>query len=146
LKPKRQRGQQPTLKRRWLDQETDGRSTPRSVKRQERHLGKLMGGRRRPGSGSNKLAPGDAVGRFELGEAKQTAAKSISIKRAWLAQIENEAAGEGRVPVFHLEWIGFEGDPECKFMTPGWAMVPDWYLAKLMEAYHAGDGDVEGSE
>jgi hypothetical protein len=146
MKQKRKRGEQPTLKRRWLEssQEEAGRSSPRTVRRQEKRLGKILDGRRRSGSGSNKLAPGDAIGTRGLGEAKQTAAKSISIKRAWLAKIEAEAMGEGLVPVFHFEFIGADGDPECRHMTPGWGVVPDWFLKRLLETYEAYHGRDEG--
>jgi hypothetical protein len=108
--------------------------TSATVRRQERAAGKLLatrGGRRRPGSGSNPLAKGDFVSQKELGECKQTEKKSISISRAMLSKLENEARCEGKTPVFHLEFLG----PHPRGMedlSSRWVMVPDWCFEELI--------------
>lgn len=108
------------------------KSTSATVKRQEKRAGKLVGGRRRSGSGSNPLAKGDFVSRDVLGECKQTGKKSFSVTRVMLAKLEREAIAEGKAPVLHLEFLG-PSPAAAKDLTLSWAMVPEWYFSELMQ-------------
>jgi Holliday junction resolvase len=118
-------------------------STRKTVKKQEREAAQLLQSRghahARPGSGSHPLGKGDAVGKQDLGECKQTEKKSISIKQAWLAKIEEEARGEGKMPFLHLRWLKLYDYADVMAMSRDWVMVPAHWFRELLEAHEAAE-------
>jgi len=117
------------------------------VRRQEEEAAALLSSRgaarRRPGSGSNPNAKGDAVSMKDLGECKlvMDGKSAISIKRSVLAKIQHEAAGEGKRPFLHIKFAGVGvGNPPdtCK----SWVVIQDTWFQELLETYeryHAGE-------
>ena len=101
----------------------------RTVSRdQERRVGKEIGGRAVPGSGSIAALPGDAENKIFLGELKFTRGSSISIKMADLKKIERLAVNRNRRPFFLFE---FKGDDFRKGYA--WIAFPDWVAQEIME-------------
>ena len=109
----------------WARPQPTQASTPETVKKHEKDVARLMdsdgGARRRPGSGSNEFAKGDALSRFRLAEAKQTEKKSIGLTKKWLHKIEREAEDEGKMPFLHFRFLRIM--PEHHGMTPDWVVV-----------------------
>jgi hypothetical protein len=95
---------------------------PAGWERQEADLARAVpGGRRTPGSGSGDRASrkGDVIGRFCRVEGKETGQLSISVKRAFLSKIAQEARSAGQMPAFGFafdfgtaaplwNWLAFE--------------------------------------
>ena len=97
---------------------------------QEERLAGKLGGRRRSGSGSNPMAPGDVVVPELLVEAKQTKHASISVTLAWLNKISREAALEGKEPALAIEIRGGDLDPHCE---RDWVAIPARVLRRLLD-------------
>lgn len=118
-----------------------GISTNLTVKKHEKDTARLLASRghahARPGSGSHPLGKGDAVGKQDLGECKQTEKKSISIKQAWLAKIEEEARGEGKMPFLHLRWLKLYDYADVMALSRDWVMIPAHWFRELLESYEA---------
>lgn len=129
----------PDMSRRWEHE-------PRPIRRQfgkdpdwrkhEKRSAERTGGKDRPlGIGhqfreKDKSYGGDGTsfGTAFLREVKSTINDSLSVKKAWLEQLDVTATMRGKKPLLVL---GFEG------MRPGvdreWAVVPLQFLKELME-------------
>ena len=90
----------------------------------EQLVADLVHGRRQPASGSRPGFPGDIrQGRIKLDlpnilvEVKSTEKESLSVKKAWLVKISNEALSLGKTPILAMT-IG----------TQRWFAIPDWAL------------------
>lgn len=71
---------------------------------QEKRVAKAIGGRRQPQSGAGVFAKNDVRSERYLVECKRTNNRSqITVKLSDLAQVEREAALDGRMPVMQLE-------------------------------------------
>lgn len=72
--------------------------------RQEKALGRLVGGTVNSGSGNGWIRKGDVRTEEELFELKITSAKSYSLKDAELEKNYNQALIDGRIPIFLIEF------------------------------------------
>ena len=72
--------------------------------RQEKALGRLVGGSVNSGSGNGWIRKGDVRTDDELFELKITSAKSYSLKDAELEKLTNQALVDGRIPIFMVEF------------------------------------------
>jgi hypothetical protein len=68
---------------------------------------------------------------MDLGECKQRSSKSIRVEQEWLAKIEREAKGEGKMPFLHLR---FMHENTFKGMTLDWVIMPSRAFQALLEA------------
>lgn len=98
-------------------------------KAQEHHAGKLIGGRRRGGSGANAFAKGDAISESFLLEAKQTTKGSYSLNTDTLTKISREAIGENRTQLMHIHFQG----PVDPIMPRSWVVIAEKDFKRLLE-------------
>lgn len=103
-------------------------SSKYSQKAQEKRLGKLSGGKRQPLSGASMYAKGDVSSPLFLGEAKQTANLSLSIKQQWLKKIDEEAMAVDKIPFLAIEFLNMP-----KMSSKDWVMVPDYIFKDFIE-------------
>lgn len=122
------------------------RKSLKASRKQEERLAKKLGGRTQSGSGAARSpvrggpyvrqrrgSVKDGRGDVDAGplkiEAKSTAAKSVSLKRAWCAKVAREAQIAGMTPA--IAWSFVDGIAE-----PGevrdWVAVPAEWLAAAM--------------
>ena len=76
----------------------------RDSQRQEKALGRLVGGSVNSGSGNGWIRKGDVRTEEELFELKITSSKSYSLKDAELEKLTNQALVDGRIPIFMVEF------------------------------------------
>lgn len=79
-------------------------ATLKDSQRQEKALGRLVGGSVNSGSGNGWIRKGDVRTEDELFELKITSAKSYSLKDAELETLTNQALVDGRLPIFMVEF------------------------------------------
>jgi hypothetical protein len=99
-----------------------------SPNEQERAVGRAVGGKVQPGSGSSMYAKGDVLQRSTnahdldrfLIECKQTIHASLSVKGEWLSKITREAMAAGKEPALAIEIKGHDDAA----MEPHWVAVP----------------------
>lgn len=109
----------------------DGVGTnPHAVKKQERRLGKKVGGRRQPGSGSFEWAKGDVRSEELMVSAKRTKHQSISITVDMLQEVEQLAIVRGLAPAMAIELT----DPN-KRIERDWVLVPMRVFEEMLDAY-----------
>lgn len=87
----------------------------------------MMDGKRQPFSGASEKAKGDVKSDKFLGEAKQTADKSISIKQEWLIKIDEEAMAQDRYPILAIEFLNMP-----KRNTKDWILIPSYVFEELV--------------
>lgn len=101
----------------------------RSIRRksilQEEETAKMIGGKRRRGSGSVPGLPGDAVSDRFLVECKFTSKRYISIKASDLRKIEEDALSTGKIPILAF---GFSNGDTIEGQ---WTAIPS-YLFYLL--------------
>jgi Holliday junction resolvase len=119
----------------WLNKkETTPQKKAKSVRAHEEDAAALLSSRgaarRRPGSGANPNAKGDAVSNKDLGECKQTEKASFSLKRSVLAKIQQEAENEGKKPFVHIRFKNVESDIGVE---RDWVVIPAWWFRELLE-------------
>jgi len=71
-------------------------------------------------SGAVPGVKGDMHTAEYLIENKATTAESLSVKRAWLRKIANEAAMEGKRPALSLQFVGADGKPK---ISGAWVLM-----------------------
>jgi len=108
---------------------------------QEERVARRLGGKRVRGSGASffskadvrdvTVEDSDAVSGF-LVECKQTIHKSLSIKRAWLEKITDEARAVQKEPALAIQIRGKEGGlvGGC---DDDWVMIPARIFAELLK-------------
>lgn len=79
-----------------------------AVKKQERRVAKVIGGRRQPCSGSLPYAKGDARSEDVIVSCKRTKNKSISITESMLLEVVRLSIGRGLKPVMQIELGGID--------------------------------------
>ena len=125
----------------WLHQkDTEPQKRAKSVRAHEEDAAALLSSRgaarRRPGSGANPNAKGDAVSMKDLGECKQTDKASFSLKRSVLAKIQREAENEGKKPFVHIRFNFVETDIGVE---QNWVVIPAWWFKELLDQREAMD-------
>lgn len=90
--------------------------------KQEKELAKRIGGKQVKGSGCG-FAKGDVrLKNKVLVEAKCTEKKSFALTRKLVRKIEDEACGNGELPVIEIEFLN-KGKPHDKiYVIPAWAL------------------------
>lgn len=106
-------------------------SNKKSVKNQEKDFAKTLGGKRQKMSGAHPDYKGDVLSEEFLGEAKQTANKSLTIKEDWLVKIDNEAMACNKMPIMSLKFLNMN------LKTPNeWYLMPKYVFEILFDAYN----------
>lgn len=106
------------------------RSTRQKSILQEEEAAKLIGGRRRKGSGSAPGLPGDAVSDRFLVECKYTARKSISIDLEGLRDLEENALNAGKIPFLVF------GQDDGERVKHQWVAVPVYLIGDFINAFN----------
>ena len=93
----------------------------------ERDILKKIGARRQPGSGAISGFPNDGVKGRYLIEVKSTQCESLSLKRKWLEDLEENAMVRGKIPALVIVF----NRPEHKGSTgyASWtvdAQISEW--------------------
>lgn len=96
---------------------------------QEEEAARLIGGKRRKGSGCAPGLPGDAVSEEFLVECKYTAKKSISINLEALHDLEEDALNASKIP---LLVFGRDAGDRVKH---SWIAVPVYLMDDLIELF-----------
>lgn len=96
-------------------------------RRHEEMIAKRTGDRRVPGSGNQKMMPGDLKSEQFLREAKMTTKKGMSINGKWLEKLIDQSLRVGRKPVLELR---FEG--QSLPVPQDWVMIPASYFDELV--------------
>lgn len=73
-------------------------------RRQEKKIASKIGGRTRPASGAIPGMKGDVISKRCLVEAKRTDKTQITLKKAWLEKIRDEAFQARRMPVLAIQF------------------------------------------
>lgn len=97
--------------------------------RQEAAAAKMIGGRRRRGSGSAPGLPGDAYGERFLVECKFTNQQSFSVKLSDLTKIEVSALTAGKIPLFRFGFA--DGDDITE--NDEWVAFPAYFFPQLIK-------------
>ncbi len=94
----------------------------------EEELSKVLGARINRGSGAVAWRKGDMqVKQFKL-ENKSTQKKSLSIKKAWMDKITDEALSAGDIPALGLVFTDDQGRPDQM-----WVAVPAWVFKEMID-------------
>jgi hypothetical protein len=101
-------------------------------RRSERQVAKRIGAKLTPNSGARPGAKGDmVVGEF-LVEAKSTMHESMSIKRAWLSNVVDEALKAGKYPAVSITFTHGNGDTK---EGGGWVLVPERLFQRIAQEW-----------
>lgn len=106
----------------------DTESNHRTVRKQEDHIAKEIGGKRHAFSGAKDGLKSDGSSERYQFEAKQTQHESLSLKQDWLEKITWEATGKGKVPILHVRFL-----QERQGVSSDWYIVPAHEFTKLIE-------------
>lgn len=101
-----------------------------TVKKHEKEFAKSFGGKRQKLSGASLEHKGDAKSDIFLGEAKQTANKSISLKQNWLEKIDKEAMEADRMALMSIKFLNMPAKAPSE-----WILMPKYVFEMLMEKY-----------
>ena len=97
----------------------------------ERDILKKIGARRQPGSGAISGFPNDGVKGRYLIEVKSTQCESLSLKRKWLEDLEENAITRGKTPALivifnwptHIQGSHIKLIP-CPSRSSEWVAIP----------------------
>ena len=96
----------------------------------EKRVAKDLGMKLTPGSGALSGAKGDAYNIDYRMESKSTIKESLSLKRAWLTKINNEARETNRHPALSLSFVNPDGSPKH---NGDWVMIPKEDFEEFLE-------------
>lgn len=98
----------------------------------ERNILKKIGARRQPGSGAISGFPNDGTKGRWLIEVKSTEKNSLSVKRRWTEDLEENALTRGKVPALILVFNRRGVSSHYDFRPlQEWVAVPRWKFEQL---------------
>jgi hypothetical protein len=102
----------------------------KSGRASEKQTAKRLKGKQTPASGAMPSAKGDIELPEFLLEAKSTVSESISLKRAWLKKIGNEALGVNKYPAVSIIFNTEDGVPKHR---GSWVLITEDMFRELTD-------------